>query len=390
MTPHVPRVNRRILTVFLLVGLPVLALGIVFVLALGQSRLSESYGQHLGEVAQQAATAVDGHLNRAQIYVFTLGRTPTLRQAVASANQLPLDTDEVNRLDALWRADAPLPASAAGPLETPAGRFLADISNQDPIYAELLLTDRHGRLIAASHRVSDYYQADEDWWKAAFDDGARGRLVASDVRWDASARRHAIEISVPVTEPDGDRLGGILKVVTDSREMLGLIMGLRLGATGEAMLLRDDGTILFSPHALASDTRFYAAQQVREHAAALRQGSPVQTGYFRAKAPSGDTFVIGLAPSLMAATHPHLSWIVAATQSEAELLAPVRGLDGYVFAVFGLSAMAVLILATWLSMGLARSPLDADMHLVRHPAVMHVGSTDEPIVEEDAIEVPSR
>jgi hypothetical protein len=384
------RINRRVLTVFLLVGIPVLALGILIVLALGQARLSESFGRHLGEVAQQAATAVDGHLNRAQIYVLTLARTPTLREAVASANRLPLDTAAVERLDEAWRTDGPPPSSAAAVLQTPAGRFLADVSTRDSIYAELLLTDRHGRLIAASNRVSDYFQADEDWWKAAFDDGERGRLVVSDVRWDASARRHAIEISVPVAEPDGDRLGGILKVVTDSREMLGLIIGLRLGATGEALLLRDDGTILFSPHVPTPDTRFYAADQFRTHAAALREGSPVQTGHFRTTAPSGETFVVGVAPSLLAATHPHLSWTVAVMQSEAELLAPVHSLGAYLLAVFALSAVTVLTLALWFSMRLARSPLGADMHLVHHAAVMHVGSTDEPILEGEATEVESR
>ena len=384
MTSHVPRINRRVLVVFLLVGIPLLALGILFVLAQGQARLSDSYGRHLGEVAQQAATAVDGHLNRAQISVFMLARTPTLRQAVSDANRLPLDMAEVGRLDTLWSTDAPLPAAAATLLRSPAARYLADVSAQDPIYAELLLTDRHGRLVAASNRVSDYFQADEDWWTAAFDGGVRGRIIASDVRWDASARRHAIEISVPVAEPDSEDLGGILKVVTDSREMLGLIIGLRLEGTGEAMLLRDDGTIVFSPHVLASDERFYAADQFRRHAVVLRAGSPEQTAFFRAPAPNGETFVIGLAPSLLAATHPHLSWTVAVMQSEAELLAPVRALRGYLLAVFALSAVSVLTLALWFSMRIARSPVGADMHLVPHPPVMHVGSTDEPILDHEA------
>jgi len=382
MTPHVPRMNRRVFTVFLIVGIPILAIGLLIVLTLARARLSDSYGRHLGEVAQQAATAVDGHLNRAQIYAFTLARTPTLRQAVADANRLSLDMTEVSQIDEVWRSNAPLPAAAAAVLRTPAARFLTDVATQDSIYAELLLTDRHGRLTAASNRVSDYFQADEDWWKAAFDGGVRGRIVVSDVRWDASAHRYAIEISVPVAEPDSDNLGGILKVVTDSREMLSLIMGLRLGGTGQAMLLRDDGTIVFS-HMLAPDTRFYAAERVGQHTAVLREGSPEQTGSFRATTASGETFVVGLAPSLLAATHPHLLWTVAVMQSEAELLAPVRALGWYLLAVFGLSALAVLILALWFSLRIARSPVDADMHLVHHPPVMHIGSTDEPILEDE-------
>jgi hypothetical protein len=71
-------------------------------------------------------------------------------------------------------------------------------------------------------------------------------------------------------------------------------------------------------------------------------------------------------------------------QSEAELLAPVRALRGYLFAVFVLSAVSVLTLALWFSMRIARSPVGADMHLVPHAPVMHVGSTDEPILRNGA------
>ena len=78
-------------------------------------------------------------------------------------------------------------------------RTLTDIVAHDRIYREMILTDRQGRLIAASNPTTDYFQGDEDWWLAAFDDGRRGRVSIGDVRWDPSARAYAIEISAPVS-----------------------------------------------------------------------------------------------------------------------------------------------------------------------------------------------
>ncbi len=383
MTSNRPVVNKRVLGVFVLVGIPLLVGGVALVLAAGQSRLSDNSGRHLGQVAQQVASAVDSYVYRALLDVLELGRSPTLREAVAEANRRPLDRAEVKRLDDLWQTEAPLPAGPASLLENPASRYLADLSRQDPIYIELLLTDVHGRLVAASGRVSDYDQADEDWWQAAFDDGRLGRLTATNVRWDESARRYAIEISAPVPKPDADELGGILKVVADSRELFALVGGLRLGGTGQAMLLVDDGTIVFSREAIEPNSRFYASDAVRVQAAALRAGGPDESTFFRAEAPGGQTFVVGLAPSQLVATYPNLPWVVAVMQSEDELLAPVQPLGWYLAAVLALSAFAVLAFALWFSMRIAAPPISADLHLGHHPPVMHVGATDEPIMSED-------
>jgi len=381
MTSTIRRVNKRVLGVFALVGILMLGAGVALVLAAGQAKLRDSYGLHLSQVAQQVASAVDSYVYRAILDVRELGRTPTLRQAVASANQQSLDMAAVNRLDELWQSPAPLPADAAALLKNPAARFLADLS-EDPIYIELLLTDAHGRLVAASGRVSDYYQADEDWWLAAFDDGRIGRLTTTGVRWDESARRYAIEISTPVQSPGSDELGGILKVVADSRELLALVGGLRLGGTGQAMLLLDDGTVVFSREVRDPNARFFASDAAREHAAALREGGPATTTFFRAADSEGKMFVVGLAPSQLVSSYPNLPWIVAVMQSEVELLAPVQPLGWYLLAVLVLSVMAVLVFALWFSMRIAAPPIAADLHLAEHAPVMHVGATDEPILRE--------
>ena len=138
-----------------------------------------------------------------------------------------------------------------------ASRYFTDITRGDPIYRELLLTDRDGRLVAASNLTSDYNQADEEWWKRVMSGAGQGEATVSDVRWDDSARTYAMEIAVPVPGDDG-RPGGVLKAVADIREMLASVAGIDLGGGGDAMVVRRNGSVVFSRGAVDPRARFFA------------------------------------------------------------------------------------------------------------------------------------
>ncbi len=380
MSAHVPRINRRVLTVFLLVGLPILAAGVALVLALAQERLKDSYGQHLEQVAQQTAAAVDAYVYRRIVDISLLARAPEIRAFATTASATPLDAAKVTRIEAEWQKPGEPSSAAAAVLTNPTARYLADLTTHDQIYREMLLTDRFGRLIAASNVSTDYDQADEDWWKAAFQDGQRGSFSVTDVRWDESSQRYAIEIAVPVPEVGGERLAGILKVVCDSREMLALVGGVNLGATGDAVLLRDNASIVFSRNPVAPNARFFAADALTSRLEALRQGGPESSVSFSARSGQDAPRIIGVSGSQLSRTFPNLSWFVVVSQAEEELLAPVRAVAWYLLTVLALTALAVLVFALWFSMRIAESPVAADMHLVEHAPVMHVGETDQPIM----------
>jgi hypothetical protein len=375
MTAHVPPLHRRALTAFLLVGLPILALGVVVVLALGQSRLRDVNGQHLEQVATQTAAAVDTYVYRRVLDVSVLGRVPTLRDAAvaSSANEYGGEAAERRAAEATSRSS---PREAA--LASPASHFLTELTAHDPIYLELLLTDRHGRLVAASAPTAGYLQSDQDWWRAAYGDGRRGRAILTDVSRDADTGRHAMTMAVPVTAPSGE-LVGILRVVADSREMLAMVGGMQVGGTGEAMLVRPDGSIVFSRRPTESSARFFAADVLREHVAQLDSADSLEGAYFAASS-RGKTMLVGLAPSQLARSFPNVSWHVVVTQAEEELASPLHGLGWYLLLTFALTAIAILAFALWFSMQLARPVMDTDIHLVEHPPVMHVGETDDPIV----------
>jgi hypothetical protein len=369
---HLPHINVRVFTVLVFVSLPLYALAAVMVLGTGQAQLRDAFGLQLTDTAQQAAATVDSYVFRRIIDVSILARVPDVQSAAAAGSRTPLDVARAREIDTLWVAQPGETAARLGLLETPASEFLRDIVSNDQAYREIVVTDRDGRVVAASNATSDYIQSDETWWKEAFGDGTRGRVSVSDVLWDESAKSHAIEITVPVTERPGERLVGVLKVVADARELLAVAGGVRSSTSGEVFLIREDGSIVFSQRGIGGQAKFFAADLFRERMKSFKAGDPQFRIDFSARDQNGRSYLVGIAPSQLGSSYPHLAWMLAVTQAEDELFAPARAQMWRMLGVFGLIAAAVLAIAVWFSLRLAAPPVGKDTHITEHPEVPRI------------------
>jgi hypothetical protein len=370
MRPELPSINARVLTIILLVALPVLVVGAAIVISIGKSRLQDTQSVRLTQIAEYTAGAVDAYVFRRILDASLLGRVPEVRRAAAAGNGAVYDAARTKDMDAKWQADRARASAASGILQNPASEFLADLVKQDSVYREILVTDRHGRLVAASNVTSDFFQADEDWWRRSFDEG-RGRVSVTDVRRDDSAQVYAFEIAVPVHAPGGDELAGVMKIVADSRELLAGIAGLEMGAGSEAVLVRPDGSIVFSRRAHRDGDRFFASELLRQRLdeREARREAPGPLTLQAVSDEDGGRRLVAIAPSQLSRSFPELPWLIALSIERDELLAPFRSLVWYLVVVFAATALAVLGIALWFSLRLA-APVgdpDYDMNLVEHP-----------------------
>lgn len=370
------RMNARVLTVFALVSLPLLALVAIVTLGVGQAQLRSTFGMQLSEVAEQTVSTVDAYLFHRFIDVSLMGRAPIIREAAARASAERFDAGRMREIDRQWQQSGGTSPEVAVVTGNPAARFLRDQVEHDSIYREVLLTDRYGRLVAASGVTTDYDQADEDWWVDAWAAGPGGRVSVTDVRWDESARVFALEIAVPVPMPSGDELAGVLKVVADIREMLAFVLSARIGVTGEATLVRPDGSIVLSQRPRDPEARFFAATLLRERLLAVDAGALTYNLAFTASDDQGARYVIGVAPSQLGMSYPSLSWLVAVSQADEELFAPVRAQAISLLSVIAIATMVVLVFALWFSMRLAAPPVEIDMKLVEHPPVARIADEE--------------
>ena len=373
MASGFPSINRRVLTVLLIVAVPILVLGAGYVVQSGKTRVQEAESVRLAQVAQYIASSADAYVFRRIVDVAVIARVMEIRRAAAEGSRQPVDQRQIEALDAEWQKNRRLPAGLSGLLSNSASRFVTDVARQDPLYREILVTDRHGRLVAASQLATDYNQADEGWWTQALDDGRRGRIFVSDVRFDDSARMYAFDIAVPIAAPDSDELVGVMKIVASSQEMLAGIGGLELGATGQAMLIREDGSIVYTPQKQEPGARFFGSEMLRKRLAAAKE-NPEARIYFLAHTSDGTERVVAVARSQLHRSFPNLTWLVAVSMAAPELFDPFRPMVWSLMAVIALTAIAVLAAALWVSMRLARPALDPalDLHLVEHAKALGI------------------
>ena len=371
MRPGLATLNSRALTSILVVALPVLVIAAAVVIGIGQRRQYEAQTTQLTHMAEFTASAIDAYVFRRILDAALMARVPDIRRAAQDGGTQGFDGTRADAIDKEWQGARAITPVQTALLASPASRYLADLVKNDPIYREVLVTDRYGRLVAASNRTSDYLQADESWWTSAFDAG-RGRVIVTDVKRDESAHVYAFEIAVPVPAPNSDELAGVMKIVADSREMLTGIAGLGLGGTTEATLVRLDGTIVYRRQAFNEGDRFFGAELLRQRIEDFeRRKEPVGSIAFPAQSDDGSRRLVAIAPGQLSRSYPDLQWLVAVSVSQEEIAGPFRGLLMYLALVFTLTMLCVVAIALWLSMRLAAPSIDpeADLHLVEHPRV---------------------
>jgi GAF domain-containing protein len=180
---------------------------------------------------------------------------------------------------------------------------------------EIFVTDVYGGLVGASNRTSDYYQADEDWWQAAYNNG-QGAAYISKPAIDESTGRFGVQIVLPLRSRDTGKVVGILRTTYTLSKMLS-ILAEQVGQTGQADL--------YIPGEVAS--HFHAGQY-----------SPVEPGEFaRLQAFAGqgmvETGYEGIPSVVIQApiqtpegnlTVDNLGWVIIFHQYQDEAFAPVN------------------------------------------------------------------
>ena len=104
------------------------------------------------------------------------------------------------------------------------------------------------------------------------------------------------------------------------------------------------------------DPTFFARRPAPSSAVGFKAGDPQFRIDFTARDQSGRSFLVGIAPSQLGSSYPHLAWMLAVTQAEDELFAPVRAQMWRMLGVFGVIAAAVLAIAVSVSLRLAAPP----------------------------------
>ncbi|MGD9000285.1 MAG: PAS domain S-box protein [Granulosicoccaceae bacterium] len=254
------RLQHKLTINMLLIGLvPTL------ILAASAAWLAEDFLlKHINEQLQYVTTETSRDISTLlRSYVREtrhLADNPQLVEHVRRANKHYVDNPQqamqtAQLVDANWIAasgDVPLAKTIAG---NNLSTFLQAYQQQYPDrYGEMFVTDVHGYAVAMTRTLSDYYQADEQWW---YDSYNSGQVFIDDRGYDTSANAVVVGIVMPVR--DGQQLIGMLKISFSLQGVIGTVAEHTPESNDRLMIVRDDGTVLYTNRGEAHHTEMNPA-----------------------------------------------------------------------------------------------------------------------------------
>ncbi|MBD0306064.1 MAG: HAMP domain-containing protein [Nitrospiraceae bacterium] len=347
----------KLITAMLLVGAAPLLIGLGMAFLQGTRELHEAAGASFASLASESARSLDLVFSDELMRMIRIATHPIVVSALEERDDDLQQRDEPARLAAIeasarrWEAREPAfvkgitggkvadlfknqvarPDESAGPILPAATRAATKA---------LFLTDSSGALVASLNEEIAYQHADEEWWRATYQN-AVGQPYLSNIVFDERAGTYVFHLSVPVMDSIRYRAIGVLHRVFDAKEYLGpSLFPIRFGKTGHVMLIDSNGIVMLCPILptgvkLADDDLIGLV-------------TPLQAGWVKAPTDGHggrSTSIIGHSPlpgtSRLTRQSTGATWHTFVWEASEELFAPTRHFFAWV-AGFGLVALALL------------------------------------------------
>jgi serine phosphatase RsbU (regulator of sigma subunit) len=269
--------------------LPLLAGLAIFWTAGYRHRVLEE-GAHYESEATRISTALNllakrgiGNLTDLLAIGDVAGRMQRILPASASRT-------EIHELDQRWPKLSANSSEIQAATQNPLARQLRVFQQANPAFAEILVADSRGRLIAATGKTSDYDQSDENWWQRGMTLKA-GEALLEGLEFDESAGIYSLDITLPVLSASGAEPIGVIKGVLGITPFFAplRVFAPSPGVKGE--VIREGGRRLLrlAPEGLLPDR----GQIDAETAQRLHPGKP---GWFVAPLQGEESSMVGYAP----------------------------------------------------------------------------------------------
>jgi anti-anti-sigma regulatory factor/HAMP domain-containing protein len=312
------------------------------------SSISADYRQQSAVRALRVAELLNEQVHLLQV----LANSPRLVLAARSASVVysadPASTAaKLQQLDQEWRTasdDAWLIKQTL--IGQPADE-LRRFQKMIPAYAEVFLTDAYGATAIATSRTSDLDQSDEEWWRAAWNNGS-GAVYISQPVFDQSSNTQGLIIAVPIVDPMRQQLVGVLRGTYELEAIQNLIAVYGGPDQPHTLLVGPDNSVISSTNVDEVEQPLPA-----EFARAQDMAGPLDD--------TGERFILATAPIRDTGKTPvieALGWRILIAQERALALAPVTNqLSNLALVALPLALVAglvALLLGTHLSRPLSQ------------------------------------
>ena len=342
---------RKLLIGFVVTLVPV-NLAAIYAVSESARRLEVTVGNHFKTFAQSTAARVTELIHERATNVAIMASDPVVIDVVTAANRSYEGMAEeaigrrIEETEALWptpQADVLVKRIVSSPVSANLRHYLG----LDPRFLRITVTDARGATVAATHKTLDYFQADEPYWQEIYSEG-RGAVHITDIEYDVVTKANYVGIGVPVLEPGTNRFVGTLDALVEVSSLFPIVASADAGATGRALLVKQDGTIIRGP-----DSTLSMGLKSQEYAAVVDAFSTqgLQAGYLVANlgTAGGDT-IIGFADTGLKEDFKNLGWAVLVAQPTEEAFAPIRTTQRLILLIAALAFLAVVVVGVYFSL----------------------------------------
>ena len=243
------KIKLKLVLLFLGVSLiPFILVSIIYING-SKNMLKESINTSFERVAKEKANSIDSIITNRVAEVELLAETPEIKDLIKESNSsyegrnTKEVMNEIIAIDESWIKSKETNEDANRILNNEVSILLKEYKNRNSEkYGEIFVSDKNGAAVAMTKTLSDYYQADEQWWGNAFNDG-EGEVFIDDRGFDSSVGALVIGVVVPVKE--SGKVIGVLKINYKIKEIINII-GEPLGETDFIILARSQGDIIAS------------------------------------------------------------------------------------------------------------------------------------------------
>ena len=338
-----PTYPLRVKLVLILVGVALFSITAV-AFATNQvisMEIRQQAGASLAALAKGKALEIGAMINRDKNTMESLVINEALQTGLMTANaKSTSDPAYLARLDEQWQAarddtDAIIQEAInnnlADELREYQGRF--------PEFVEIFLTNKYGGNIASTSRTSDYYQADEEWWQLAWNNGM-GDLYISQPQLDESTGHYAIDMALPVYYENSSEIIGILRATVNVSTLKDTLLAGKFGQTGSVDLVFPDQQFL---HGDPDNQVLHLDPESANQLGSLKESF----GAFDYEGHPGliSKHLVSVSSVNDRAAIESLGWYVVTHQATAEALAPAVTTVRTII----LTALVVLLLASLLA-----------------------------------------
>lgn len=224
--------------------------------------------------------------------------------------------------------------------------YLDLVKTQYTAYRRFVVVAEDGRVVFDTRGQADGRDDGAAWFKQAM----AGARFMSEVHLDADGRDSVFELAAPICDADGRPRGAVCATVTLAT-ILGQVLNVSLGDTGECYLVDKSGTFLVhkDPRRILKDNiaesesflnifRSKTGVESDDHANARGNGSGGVYKDYR------HIDVLGASRAI-----PGTQWYLVVEQDQDEAFAPSRGLQQSIHVVFGLTLAGAVALSMLLA-----------------------------------------